>query len=276
MKYYKIGLAILIGLLTQASAVAQTAIIAHRGLWNERGSAQNSIESLHRAYSTRGVYGLEIDVQLTKDSTLILSHDPDIGGYRIDKTDWSVLRHNVLLRSKERISTLDEFLEELAKLPDLKLFLELKPQANEQANDYMTRQALERVRAHKLLDRTAFISFDLDICRSLAVQAPETLIMYLGADKSPKELYDLGLRGVNYYYPTFWKHPEWYDEARGLGMSVGTWTVNEPATMKYFIIPKGFDFMTTDIVHPALDVFDRLDKRPRDIRTPIRPSNLVQ
>lgn len=269
MNYRKLTLCLLLAFLAHFPLMSQTAIIAHRGLWNVRGSAQNSIESLHRAYDTRGIYGLEIDVQLTKDSVLILSHDPDIGGYRIDKTDWSQLRDNVRLRSKEQIPTLDEFLEALSSYPDLKLFLELKTQEDPGSERYLADQALAMVKAHGLLERTAFISFSIEICKQLVKSSPESLVMHLRADYSPKELYAMGMRGVDYNYSVFWKHPEWFDEARSLGMSIGAWTVNEPATMQYFIIPRGFDFMTTDNVMPAMDVFDLLKIVPRDISKPI-------
>ncbi|MDO5036241.1 MAG: glycerophosphodiester phosphodiesterase family protein [Porphyromonas sp.] len=270
MKHLKTSLLIIALLLLHLPSQAQTAIISHRGYWNTRGSAQNSLKALHNAYKVRGIYGVEIDVQLTKDSVLILSHDPDIGGYRIDKTNWEVLKNNVTLRSGERISTLDEFLAEFKDLPHLKMFLELKSQENSIAESYIAEKSIELIQKYDLTERIAFISFSLHICKELVKTSPESLIMHLRADLSPQELYDIGLRGVNYNYSVFWQHPEWYDQARELGMSVGAWTVNEPATMQYFILPRGFDFMTTDNIEPALDVFDLLDMRPREIDAPIR------
>lgn len=260
---------LLLLLLMPVQMQAQTALIAHRGFWTGRGSAQNSIEATKRAYGVRGVYGVEIDVQLTKDSVLILSHDADIGGYRIDKTDWQTLRDSVRLRSKERISTLDEYLAVLEQTPDLKLFLEVKPQANEQANSYIAREAVKAVKKQKLEDRVAYISFGLDICKDISKMAPQALVMYLGSIHSPKELHDMGLKGVNYYYGTYWKNPTWFAEARELGMKIGAWTVNEPATMLSFIIPNGFDFMTTDMIESALDVYDLLGITPKDNHHPL-------
>lgn len=256
-------------LLLPMQMQAQTAVMSHRGYWTGRGSAQNSMEAIRRAYNVRGVYGVEIDIQLTRDSVIVLAHDADIGGYRIDKTDWQVLKDNVRLRNGERVSTLDELMLQLKKLPELKLFLELKTQANTQANNYMAREAVKAVQEHGLVDRVAYISFGLDICKELSRLDPHALVLYLGGNHSPKELHDMGLKGVNYNYTVFWNHPEWYDEARELGMKVGAWTVNEPATMKGFIIPRGFDFMTTDMIDPTLDVLDLMEVLPKDIREPL-------
>ncbi len=262
-------LLLLLLLLLPIEMQAQTAIISHRGYWTGRGSAQNSIEAIKRAYNVRGIYGVEIDVHLTQDSVVVLSHDADIEGYRIDKTDWQTLRDNVRLRDNERISTLDEMMATLKQLPGLNLFLEVKPQANAKANSYIAQKAVEAVQAYGLQDRVAYISFGLDICKELSLLSPQALVMYLGSVHSPKELHEMGLKGVNYNYTTFWKHPEWYDEARELGMKVGAWTVNEPATMKCCIIPRGFDFMTTDTIDPALDVFDRMGVLPKGTDQPL-------
>ena len=54
---------------------AQTKAIAHRGFWKTPGSSQNSITSLLKADSI-GCYGSEFDVWLTKDSKLVVNHDP--------------------------------------------------------------------------------------------------------------------------------------------------------------------------------------------------------
>ena len=72
-------------LAAAATAVAGTPkVIAHRGYWETEGSAQNSIRSLFKADSI-GCYASEFDIWMTKDSVVVLNHDPSINGIVIEK-----------------------------------------------------------------------------------------------------------------------------------------------------------------------------------------------
>ena len=55
-------------------AIQPPKVIAHRGIWTEPGSTQNSIRSLVKADSI-GCYATEFDVWMTADSVMVVSHD---------------------------------------------------------------------------------------------------------------------------------------------------------------------------------------------------------
>ena len=59
-------------------------VIAHRGFWQSRGAAQNSIVSLENAEGI-GVYGAEFDVDLTADSVPIVFHDITVKKMKIQE-----------------------------------------------------------------------------------------------------------------------------------------------------------------------------------------------
>ena len=68
----------------------KTDIVAHRGFWNceEAGYAKNSIAAL-RCAQEAGFWGSEFDVNITADSVLIVYHDGEINGKKIEEYPYS-------------------------------------------------------------------------------------------------------------------------------------------------------------------------------------------
>ena len=63
-----------------------TAIVAHRGFWNceEAGFARNSLAALKCAQEA-GFWGSEFDVNMTSDGVLLVFHDGNVEGRKIEK-----------------------------------------------------------------------------------------------------------------------------------------------------------------------------------------------
>lgn len=106
--------------------------IAHRGLF-ENGSdhPENSLAAFKRAVEED--FGIELDVQLTKDDKLVVFHDGDlkricgINKKVIDCTYEELLKYN-LLDSEEKIPLFDDFIKLVKK--DTPLVIEVKPEGN--------------------------------------------------------------------------------------------------------------------------------------------------
>lgn len=103
-------------------------LYAHRGLHNNRSEApENSLRAFRLA--VEGHYGIELDVQLTKDLVPVILHDYNLK--RICKVDRKVseltyeeLKQYCIFKSKEHISTFYEVLSFIdGKVP---LIIELK------------------------------------------------------------------------------------------------------------------------------------------------------
>lgn len=101
---------------------------AHRGLFNNKGACpENSLMAF--ALAVKNDYGIELDVQLTKDQIPIVFHDYDLK--RVCKVDRQVCDYNYdelkslnLYESEQIISTLEEVLDLVeGKVP---LIIELK------------------------------------------------------------------------------------------------------------------------------------------------------
>ena len=223
-----------------------TDIVAHRGYWDT--NAQNSIASLAKAQEF-GCWGSEFDLHLTADDVVVVNHDPTIGKTDIQKSPFEEVRAHTL-KNGEPVSTLAEYLAQGAK-SNCVLVLELKSHYSQEREDILVEKCLEALQEQELMDpsRIAFISFSFYICRQLSQKCPGYTVQYLEGDKTPTEVFEAGINGIDYHFSFFQKHPEWVKEAKDLGMSVNVWTVDNREVMLE-MLELGVDQLTTN--DPAL------------------------
>lgn len=222
---------------------SQTKVIAHRGYWDCEGSAQNSITALNKAHEI-GVYGSEFDVIITPDGVPVVNHDDVIEGMRIEDTPYERIK-DLKLKNGETLPTLEQYLIAGKANEGTQLILEIKPHREKVNEDRAVAATLALVTKYNLQKQVEYISFSLNICKELLRQSPESQIVYLEGELSPKEIKEIGLTGIDYHYSVFEKHPDWIIEAKSLGLSINAWTVNDPLIMKT-LIDQQVDFITTD------------------------------
>ena len=220
----------------------KVAVIAHRGFWKceEAGFSENSIASLKCAQDA-GLWGSEFDVQLTADSVVIVNHNDNI--IAPDSTVLKISEHNFaefadcLLPNGERRPTLDEYLAQGAECPSTKLIIELKKQESEAREDLLLDKTFETLKKCGMYDpdKVIFISFSLHITERVAEEAPGFTNQYLEHDKTPQMLSAMNINGMDYNYKVYQNFPDWVKEARGLGLSTNTWTVNDEAVAEEMI-----------------------------------------
>lgn len=225
----------------------EVGIVAHRGFWNckEAGYAKNSIAAL-RCAQEAGFWGSEFDVNMTADSVLLVYHDSDIRGKKIEKHPYSEFANDTLANG-ERIPTIDQYLEQGAKYPETMLVYELKGHSSDEVEDLFVDLSIAKLEEHGLLHpmRVMFISFSLHMCEVLARKLPEFTVQFLGSSKSPEDLAQMGIYGVDYNHGVFLLHGSWHDQAQSRYMSINSWTVNSKGDMKR-ILEMGVDQITTD------------------------------
>lgn len=217
------------------------AIVAHRGFWNckKAGFSENSIASL-KAAQDAGLWGSECDVQLTADNVVIVNHNNDIEGKLIREHDFADFAAD-LLPNGERRPTIDEYLDQAAQSTKTILVIEFKKQNTPAREDLLVEKTLTSMKRHGLYDpkRIAFISFSQHVCEVLAKECPQFTNQFLTSnkkvDENPENYAKLGINGIDYQYALFQDHPEWVAKAKGLGMSVNVWTVNDQPTMSEMI-----------------------------------------
>ena len=218
----------------------QCGIVAHRGFWNceEAGYAKNSLAAL-RCAQEAGFWGAEFDVNMTSDGVLIVYHDGDIKGKKIEKHPYSEFA-DFEIKNGEKIPTIDQYLEQGKLYPETMLVYELKPHSSAEVEDRFIDLTIA-----KLEERVMFISFSLHICEVLAQRLPDFTVQYLDSNRNPDELADLGIDGVDYNQAVFKVHRKWYRKARKRDMSVNVWTVNHKKPIKK-MLRLGVDMITTD------------------------------
>ncbi len=240
-----------LAVIMPAGAKRKTKVIAHRGYWKCEGSAENSIRSLERANEIK-VYGSEFDVSLTADNVPVVFHDRDIKGKRIELMPYKDIQDTPLLNG-EILPTLAQYLERAKKLKRIKLIFELKPHVSPERDREAAKIVVDMIHAARLDKRTEYITFSLEAAKELHRLSPKTPVYYLKGDLSPKQLKELGFAGLDYYYQVMQKHPEWFKEAKELGLKVNVWTVNDRKIMEE-MIALGADFITTDHPEEAQEV----------------------
>ena len=248
MKKYNLFLSCLLIVLSLLSCVEtesepKVKIIAHRGYWNTEGSAQNSIRAIELADEIKA-YGSEFDVHLTSDNVLVVFHDRKIDSIDIQQTPYADLK-NITIANGEKIPTLDQLLERAKSLKHTKLIFELKSHSTPERDREAAKYSVDMINEKGLTKQTEYIAFSLEAAKELHRLSPETPVYYLNGDLSPKELKDLGLAGLDYHYGVMRKKPNWFKEAKDLGLKINIWTVNKPEIMKE-MIDAGADFITTD------------------------------
>ncbi|MCF0174755.1 MAG: glycerophosphodiester phosphodiesterase, partial [Bacteroidales bacterium] len=204
-------------------------VIAHRGWWIHEGSAQNSLASLRLAMEA-GFFGSETDVQMTRDSQIVVFHDSKIKGKKVYKMTYEEVLADTTLVNGEKVSTLDEYLDLYTSIDSpTKLICEIKKQSTPEWQTYVANKVHSIVLAHGIMaDRLEYISFSSVICDALKQIAPDYPVAYLEGDFSPKKAGKRGYDGIDYHYDIFYLQKRWVEKSHALGLCVNTWTVDDP------------------------------------------------
>ena len=224
-----------------------TAIVAHRGFWNceEAGFARNSLAALKCAQEA-GFWGSEFDVNMTSDGVLLVFHDGNVEGRKIEKHPYEDFKY-FRLENGEPIPTLDQYLEQGKKYPETKLVYELKKHSCPEVEDKFVDLTIQKLKEYDLLDpsKVIFISFSYHMCKRLAELLPDFTVQYLNGDKDPAVVKADGINGIDYKYKVLKVNRKWVAKAHRLGMSTNTWTVNKEEDMREMLDMK-VNMLTTD------------------------------
>jgi glycerophosphoryl diester phosphodiesterase len=148
------------------------------------------------------------------------------------------------LPNGEPIPRLDQYLDKGKEL-NIMLILELKEHENTERDRETARIIVDMVKKKGLEDRVEYITFSLDAGKEIIRLEPGGNVSYLNGDLAPKELKTLGFGGLDYDWRVMDDHPEYYAEAKSLGLLVNVWTVDN-IEMILDIAGQGADFITTN------------------------------
>lgn len=226
-------------------SLAQPKVIAHRGYWSTKGSAQNSITGLIKADKIN-CYGSEFDVWITADDQLVVNHDPTYNKVNLQYSNYETDVKPLKLSNGENLPLLRDFLTK-AKSLKAKLILEIKAHKEKERTMACVDKTLELIKELGLEGRVTYISFSYQACLALKQKAPAgTESYYLGGNIEPGRIKRDGLDGIDYNGKILREtHPEWIEQCHNLGLKVNVWTIDDPEQLQYFI-EHNVDFITTN------------------------------
>lgn len=227
-------------------------IVAHRGAWKNTGAPQNSLEALKHSFEM-GCGGTEFDINMTRDGILVINHDADYFGAKIENLTYEEL-NKTKLKNGEDLPLLENFLKMAKKYPATLLFAEIKPSpSGAERSEKIAAETYKLVKKYKLLKQTVFISFSYEAVLKLVSLDKKAKIQYLTGDKAPDVLKAAKVPGLDYHFSVFEKNVDWLQKAKALGLSTNAWTVNKPEVMES-LLKQGIDYLTTDEPEKALEL----------------------
>jgi len=232
-------------------------VIAHRGAWKKNQYPENSIASLQEAVRI-GCYGSEFDVWMTKDSILVVNHDPTFLGIKIETATYNDLLKKTLSNG-EYIPTLESYIKAGKKQKSTKLILEIKPSTlGKERTIELTDRCIKLVDQLKAGDWIEYISFSYDACKRVKNLVPAARVFYLNGDVAAEQLKADGLTGADYPYPVY-KKDNWIEHAHQIGLMINAWTVNSIVDMQWLLLQKA-DFITTNEPELLFEVLEKIKK----------------
>lgn len=209
--------------------------VGHRGA--RAYEMENTLESFTKAIEL-GANAVELDVRITRDAQLIVSHDDNLKrvfgkDVRINEAALKEIKRI----TEDRIVTLKEVLHFIDKKAE-KILLELKEAGYEKA-------VLDIVGEEKLKDRVIIVSFHeeaLARIRSIDKEI-ETGLVYAKFKKPIEAAVRLH---AQYIIPLYrFVHSKDIEKAHENNLKVIVWTINTPTEAQNFIA-KGVDGIATD------------------------------
>ena len=234
-------------------------VIAHRGV---SGHAPEITLEAYRQAAALGCDGVETDVQMLGDGTLIAFHDPDVkrttdgigmlSEYtlesirKLDAGSWFNRTFPEKARAEYvglQVPTLQEILE-LLKASPLELLLEIKSPELYQPD--FEERIIACVEMNQFINRTMFMSFSMPSIRKIKLLRPTARTALLVCQMEPDPI-EAALNagadelGILHKLAT----PELVESARKYGMAFSVWTPDEPADFQH-MIDLGVDCITSN------------------------------
>lgn len=248
-------------LIASSSVMAQfnaNGVVAHRSAWKTLNIPQNSIEGLQRAMEL-GCYAAEIDIHITKDNVPVVNHDHDFMGIPIETSNYEDLLA-AQLPNGEPIPTLEEYILETLKHPSIKLWVDIKNSRVSKARTVdigaYSARVVKKLGAE---ERIEFIGPNFDALVKVLMELPSGRALYIGSDKEPEVLKELGFVGVDLGYKRFAAGEYSVKEAKAAGLMVGSYTVDSAEEMRTQL-EAGVDYITTNEPELLLEVASEMKR----------------
>ena len=210
-------------------------IIAHQGYWKASAGASNSILGLTESVRL-GIDGVEIDIRITADDSLVLCHDAKWGGNIVSNTSFSELR-KTRLPDGSVIPTFREFVEIASRYDDIDLFIDVKaseaiPKICEILEEFCCSEQSSLLISPGLVEKTS-------------KKYRKAKFLAMGATKDLKSIKENGAFGISVQIDELRNNPSIIKEAHNLGLRVNAWVIKSESEI-IWCSQNGVDYVTTD------------------------------
>jgi glycerophosphoryl diester phosphodiesterase len=229
-------------------------VLGHRGY--RAKYAENTIEAFQKALEY-GADGIEYDSRLTKDGVLVVLHDEEINGIKLNSIEYNQLK-NIKFPNGQTIPTVEETIRSLNN----KAILNLEVKEVEAAIP-----SYEITKKLGALKRTLFSSFKVDALRKIRKIDKEVklglLVQYDTLDNLPQLHKELSLYSLNLWVDAVKENIQesskmlrkWKDA----GLKIYLWTLNNPQDL--YDLEGFYDCVITDEVELIVTERKRMKKK---------------
>ena len=238
---------------TSGTILIVTSLFAHRGyhaIWPE-----NSVAAV-RAAREIGADGIEVDVWLSADKSLVVNHDRTVQGLDVTRAPRSELTRVAALAS------LDEVLEAAG---GLRVNVEIKSTRSAPYNRSVASAVAHHLDGSRVSDQCLVSSFSLEICDEVRRISPRRKVGWLVTRKMPDTVLStvVAHRLTSAHLPFSGVNAAVARRARDIGVELHVWTPNLARDLEE-MIDLGVGALITDDVPLALSL------RARHAATAIR------
>lgn len=234
--------------------VSKVKNIAHRGLVLE--APENTMAAFEAA-GEKGFWGVEFDIQSTKDHHFIVMHDADLArmtngtGYIKDYKRWELWKYridsgeNIDKLPVQRIPELSDVLK-LCKAYGMAPVIELK-----EVKPSELPHLLEVIRQYDMEDKAVVISFKLELLEWLRNHSDILKIQWIERKMSTSHIKECSMRNIDIDTKFYGLTKQKVDMAHNDNVYVNCWTILNEADYRK-VHAMGVDYITMDMVPPKL------------------------
>ncbi len=252
-------------LLVAISVVAQPKIVAHKGYHPKGGAPANSIETLKMAQDERFDM-VEFDVNMSADGELLVLHGDWHPNWKVKNRvhaqhDTKEAIQAILLSNGEKVPTFEEWIAQAAKCNKTKMLIEIKGHDTPSADAKVVKKIQAILKKHKMQDKVYYLVGHEFLVRELVRRTPKgTPIALTNNSYSPAFCHAIGCKIAGRPFASWYKNPDFIEQARKLGMELMAWTVNKPENIEW-LIEQGFNYILTDKPEMMRNVLEKRTTR---------------
>lgn len=232
-------------------------VVAHRGAWKHQGVLQNSLRSFQNAVDL-GCQGSEMDVWLTADNKVVLSHDPHVYGIEVENTSLLQLFQQTI-HKEDPVPSLPELLLAARTQNITHPVIEIKDSQKGLARTLqLTDSVVNIVHRMKMQGYVQYISFNYEVMKRIRALDPTAKTFYLMEGKKDlDELVNDRISGIDYSYYAYRQDKDLVRKAKEAGLLTNVWTVNNAEELQLYY-QQGVDYITTDEPELLLKIINSL------------------